>query len=62
MAGRLGPQTQPAKPTKTAPNWLPVLLRGLPIVSEGLAAAATPDYPLSARVPRHRFAAEGRLS
>ena len=62
MAGSLRPQTQPATPTRTALNGLPTLLSGLPIVSEGLAAAATPDYPLSARVPRHRFAAEERLS
>ena len=62
MAASLGPQTQPATLTKTALNGLPTLLSGLPIVCEGLAVAATPDYPLSARVPRHRFAAEGRLS
>ena len=57
MAGRLGPQTQPATPTNQALNGLPMLLGGLPIVYEGLAVAATSDCPLSARVPRHRFAA-----
>ena len=62
MAGSLGPQTQPATPTNQALNGLPMLLSGLPIVCDGLAAAATPDCPLSARMPRHRFAAEGRLS
>ena len=46
MAASLGPQTQPATLTKTALNGLPMLLSGLPIVYEGLAAAATPDCPL----------------
>ena len=46
MAGSLGPQTQPATPANQALNGLPTLLSGLPIVYEGLAAAATPDCPL----------------
>ena len=46
MAGRLGPQTQPATPTNQALNGLLMLLSGLPIVFDGLALTATPDCPL----------------
>ena len=46
MATSIGPLTQPATLTITGLNGLPMLLSGLPIVYEGLAAAATPDCPL----------------